>query len=133
MTAEKIIPFAIERFERVLISYAKEITGDIESARDAVQETFLRLSRQDLVAIEPRLAPWLFCVCRRSGRCRCGRVGLTSFLIRKQPTAVPPHRLRRKPLTETPRHGEKFSVGTPTSSSATAPQSKTSMATRKLG
>ena len=33
MTAEKIIPFAIERFERVLISYAKEITGDIESAR----------------------------------------------------------------------------------------------------
>lgn len=29
-----------------------------------MQETFLRLSRQDLVAIEPRLAPWLFCVCR---------------------------------------------------------------------
>ncbi|MCX6974751.1 MAG: hypothetical protein NTZ94_10745 [Verrucomicrobia bacterium] len=54
MTAEKIIPCAIERFERVLISYAKEITGDIESARDAVQETFLRLSRQDLVTIEPR-------------------------------------------------------------------------------
>ena len=52
MTAEKIIPCAIERFERVLISYAKEITGDIESARDAVQETFLRLSRQDLVTIE---------------------------------------------------------------------------------
>ena len=64
MSAENIIPLAIERFERTLISYAKEITGDIESARDAVQETFLRLSRQDLVAIEPRLAPWLFCVCR---------------------------------------------------------------------
>ena len=33
---------------------------------------------------------------------------------------LPPHRLRRKPLTETPRHGEKFSVGTPTPSSASA-------------
>jgi len=32
----------------------------------------------------------------------------------------PPHRLRRKPLTETPRHREKFSAGTPTSSSASA-------------
>jgi hypothetical protein len=31
------------------------------------------------------------------------------------------------------KHGEKFSTGTPTSSSATAPQSKTSMATRRLG
>jgi hypothetical protein len=31
--------------------------------------------------------------------------------------------LRRKPLTETPRHGEKFSTGTPTPSSASAPHS----------
>ena len=30
-------------------------------------------------------------------------------------------RLRRKPLTETPRHGEKFLLGTPTSSSASSP------------
>jgi RNA polymerase sigma-70 factor (ECF subfamily) len=29
-----------------------------------VQETFLRLSRQDVVALEPRLRPWLFLVCR---------------------------------------------------------------------
>jgi hypothetical protein len=32
----------------------------------------------------------------------------------------PPHRLRRKPLTEPPRREEKFSAGTPTSSSASA-------------
>jgi len=38
-------------------------------------------------------------------------------------TAFPPQRLRRKPLTETPRHREKFSAGTPTSSSASAPHS----------
>lgn len=55
---------ALARFERPLVSYAKTITGDLESARDAVQETFLRLARQDVAALEPRLAAWLFCVCR---------------------------------------------------------------------
>jgi len=38
-------------------------------------------------------------------------------------TAVPPHHLQGKPLTETPRHGENFSPGTPTSSSASATHS----------
>jgi RNA polymerase sigma-70 factor (ECF subfamily) len=64
MTPEQIITLAIERFEKPLISYAKQITGDLDSARDAVQETFLRLSRQDLEKLEPRLAPWLYFVCR---------------------------------------------------------------------
>lgn len=64
MSPEEIINHALERFERPLISYAKEITGDLESARDAVQETFLRLSKQNVTTLEPRLAPWLFFVCR---------------------------------------------------------------------
>ena len=64
MTPEQIITTALDRYERVLVSYAREITGELESARDAVQETFLRLSRQDVVALEPRLRPWLFLVCR---------------------------------------------------------------------
>jgi RNA polymerase sigma-70 factor (ECF subfamily) len=64
MSPEQFIDHALERYERPLVSYARTITGDLESARDAVQETFLRLSRQDLAALEPRLAPWLFFVCR---------------------------------------------------------------------
>jgi RNA polymerase sigma factor (sigma-70 family) len=64
MSPEEIIDCALERYERPLISYAKAITGDTESARDAVQETFLRLSRQDIGALESRLVPWLFFVCR---------------------------------------------------------------------
>lgn len=64
MTPEQIIVEALDRYERPLISHAKEITGDLESARDAVQETFLRLSKQDVAALEPRLRPWLFLVCR---------------------------------------------------------------------
>lgn len=64
MSPEEIIDQTLERYERPLISYAKTITGELESARDAVQETFLRLSKQDVRALEPRMAPWLFFVCR---------------------------------------------------------------------
>lgn len=74
MSPEKIIDRALERYERPLISYAKEITGDLESARDAVQETFLRLSKQDVTALEPRLAPWLFCVCRNCALDHCRKI-----------------------------------------------------------
>lgn len=64
MAPEQIITEALNSYERVLVSYAREITGDLEAARDAVQETFLRLSRQDVDALKPRLRPWLFLVCR---------------------------------------------------------------------
>ncbi|MFV0337029.1 MAG: RNA polymerase sigma factor [Chthoniobacterales bacterium] len=64
MSPIEIIENAFSRYEKPLISYAREITGDLESARDAVQETFLRLSKQDVASLQERLAPWLFCVCR---------------------------------------------------------------------
>lgn len=74
MSPEAIIDRALERFERPLISYAKEITDDLESARDAVQETFLRLSRQNVTALEPRLTPWLFFVCRNCALDHCRKI-----------------------------------------------------------
>ncbi len=74
MSPEQIIDRALERYERPLISYAKSITGDLEAARDAVQETFLRLSRQDVTALEPRLAPWLFFVCRNCALDHCRKI-----------------------------------------------------------
>jgi RNA polymerase sigma-70 factor (ECF subfamily) len=55
---------AIEDHQGRLIAFAWRITGDLESARDVVQETFLRLCRQDLDAIDDHLPAWLFRVCR---------------------------------------------------------------------
>ena len=55
---------ALDRHERPLIRYAKWLLGDAETARDVVQETFLRLCREDPARVEGHLAAWLFTVCR---------------------------------------------------------------------
>jgi RNA polymerase sigma factor (sigma-70 family) len=55
---------ALDRYERPLIRYAKWLLRDLDRARDVVQETFLRLCREDRARVEGHLAPWLFTVCR---------------------------------------------------------------------
>jgi len=55
---------AVATYQTRLISFAARITGDTDSAREVVQETFVRLGDQDLDAIEDHLAAWLFRVCR---------------------------------------------------------------------
>ena len=55
---------AVSQYEQPLTLYALRITGDLERARDAVQETFLRLCSEDRVRMEDHLAEWLFSVCR---------------------------------------------------------------------
>ena len=55
----------VDRFERPLLAYARRMLGgDWQGAQDAVQETFLRLYREDRQKIESRVAAWLFSVCR---------------------------------------------------------------------
>ena len=73
MTPEQIITEALDNYESLLISYAREITGELESAKDSVRETFLRLSSQNLKVLQPRLRRWLFVVCRRSADVRYQR------------------------------------------------------------
>ena len=58
------IDAALRRYETPLVLYAAKVCGDAERARDAVQETFLELCAADRAAVEPRLAAWLFSVCR---------------------------------------------------------------------
>jgi RNA polymerase sigma-70 factor (ECF subfamily) len=56
---------ALDVHEASLIRYATWILGDLEQAREVVQETFLRLCREkDPVRLESYLAQWLFTVCR---------------------------------------------------------------------
>ena len=35
----------LDRYERPLVRYAQSIVGDVENARDAVQEVFIRYTR----------------------------------------------------------------------------------------
>lgn len=58
---------ALERWEGPLLRYTRAITGDLEVARDVVQDAFLRLCaqpRERFVLMEDRLGEWLFTVCR---------------------------------------------------------------------
>ena len=54
----------LERFEGPLLRYAARITGDLERARDVVQETFVRLCAQERADVDGHEAEWLFTVCR---------------------------------------------------------------------
>ena len=55
---------ALERYERPLVGYAYRLLGDLERARDVVQDTFLRLCQQDRAKLDGRVKEWLFAVCR---------------------------------------------------------------------
>lgn len=57
----------LQRYERPLIRYALSIVGDVDSARDIVQETFIRYVREERPELHEsarRLESWLFTVCR---------------------------------------------------------------------
>ena len=54
----------LESHEGPLLRYAYRLCNDLEMARDAVQDTFLKLCGEDRGKIESYLAKWLFTVCR---------------------------------------------------------------------
>ena len=55
---------ALERYEGPLVRYAARLTGDLDSARDVVQDTFLKLCSAGPLPEDNHLAAWLFTVCR---------------------------------------------------------------------
>jgi len=58
------IDAAIEQYEAPLLRYAQHFVFDLDSARDVVQDTFLKLCKQSEQDMRPKLAKWLFTVCR---------------------------------------------------------------------
>lgn len=49
------IAAAVEKYEAPLSRYAERLLGDAERARDVVQDTFLRLCRQDRDRVDGHL------------------------------------------------------------------------------
>jgi RNA polymerase sigma factor (sigma-70 family) len=55
---------ALQEYESRLVRYATWILGDLERAREVVQETFLKLCKENQSRVSGHLAQWLFTVCR---------------------------------------------------------------------
>ena len=66
----KALSALLDRYERPLVRYAQSITGDLESARDVVQETFIKLVRGEMRDGQNEednarhIEAWLFTVAR---------------------------------------------------------------------
>ena len=62
--AHRLFHDTLQRYERPLIRYAMNLVGQLDDARDIVQDVFIKFSQaMDTVDTE-RLAPWLFTVCK---------------------------------------------------------------------
>lgn len=63
-TADDLVEYALKEYESPLIGYAMGILKDLERARDVVQDTFIRLYKQDVEKVKGGLKTWLYTVCR---------------------------------------------------------------------
>ena len=83
----------MDRHEGELLRYAARILGDVDRARDVVQETFLRLLTSGPTRSGDHLPEWLFTVCRNRALdvCRKERrmTRLTEYAQDHQPSAEP--------------------------------------------
>jgi RNA polymerase sigma-70 factor (ECF subfamily) len=60
-----LVQLGLKEYESALVGYAMNILQDLESARDAVQDTFLKLFQQPPGKVGlASLKAWLFTVCR---------------------------------------------------------------------
>jgi RNA polymerase sigma-70 factor (ECF subfamily) len=72
---------AVREHEGALVRYAARLLrGDVDRARDVVQDVFLRLWEADRAAIRDHLAQWLFTVCRNRALDVCRKEGRMSAL-----------------------------------------------------
>ena len=70
----------LQRFEMPLLRYATRIIGDVERARDVVQETFVQLQRTTRDEHDNAPAKWLFTVCRNRALNVCRKERRLAFL-----------------------------------------------------
>ncbi len=63
-TRAEWVATTLARYEQPLVRYTARFTGDVDRARDVVQDAFLRLCSADRSAVEGREVGWLYTVCR---------------------------------------------------------------------
>jgi RNA polymerase sigma factor (sigma-70 family) len=87
------VPAVMADYEEPLIRYAAHITGDIERAREVVQDTFLKLCHQNPVQIRSHIAQWLYTVCRNGAldvlRKERRMTGISEVQLQKQAHSGP--------------------------------------------
>lgn len=88
----EFIQQALAQYESSLIRYAQRLTGNLDRARDVVQDTFLKLCRQTPDSIDGNLACWLFTVCRNGAfdLQRKERRMTTAAELTEQPSTMQP-------------------------------------------
>ena len=63
--ASSFVSAAVARHQASLLRYATRLLhGDVDRARDVVQDTFVKLCQQDIEKLRENLKSWLFTVCR---------------------------------------------------------------------
>ena len=55
---------ALRQYEQPLVRYTLRITGNLETARDVVQDAFFKLCQEDPGRLDGHMAQWLYRVCR---------------------------------------------------------------------
>jgi RNA polymerase sigma factor (sigma-70 family) len=61
---EALVHRALRDHEGALVAYAVSIMGDLDRARDAVQDTIIKLWQQEAGKVNDALKSWLYTVCR---------------------------------------------------------------------
>ena len=101
---------ALERFERPLIRYAHGIVGEINQARDIVQDVFIKLHQSLATLDRERLTPWLFTVCKNRAldhqRKHSRIVNMELEVLDQEPSdqPAPSHELEQKELNRDLKH-----------------------------
>ena len=80
---------AVEQQQGPLVRYVTQIlNGDLERARDVVQDAFMKLWKSDRFGADDKAAPWLFAVCRNAAvdvlRKEKRMIGLSDEIKRNQ-------------------------------------------------
>ena len=95
---------AVRRYQKPLTRYVRNILRNLESAREIVQETFLRLWKNGLVEEGPPLRIWLYRTCRnlaidilrKEGKMRLLKEGEENDLV--CPDELPAEKIEKQQL-----------------------------------